>query len=190
MLINITLVSRASELHLSIPLSKRNASQPIYPPPKFSTSTPARVRSPPPLPPFEQSPALTQPLGHAPINITPARHPHAPALHAQPEDARAMEADLEYQERDNLVTALACFEAREFLRAKFILEECRSSKAHFLSVYSRFIVSQFGFFGGLMYQQYDLRRVKKWPNAIGTNSIVCHVSLIFTLSSHFASPRQ
>jgi anaphase-promoting complex subunit 8 len=133
---------RASELHLSIPISKRNAAQSTSPPTsKFSTSTPARVRSPPPSAPFEQSPVPTQPLTQISIPITPARHPHAPSLQAQPEDVRAMETDLEYQEADNLVTARACFEAREFLRAKFLLENCRSSKARFLSVYSQFIVS-------------------------------------------------
>ena len=52
-----------------------------------------------------------------------------------------MEADLEYQEADNLATARACFESREFLRAKFLLENCRSSKARFLSIYSQFLVS-------------------------------------------------
>lgn len=124
-------------------MAKRRAAQSAFPhTSKFSTSIPPRVRSPPPLT-LEQSPVVPpQPLSQAPIPITPARHPHAPSLHIQPEDVRAMEADLEYQEADNLATARACFESREFLRAKFLLESCRSSKACFLSIYSQFIASE------------------------------------------------
>jgi anaphase-promoting complex subunit 8 len=141
---------RASELYLSIPAQKRSATQSAIPiTSAFSTSTPARTRSPPPSAHFEESPVPTQPLTQPPIPITPARHPHAPLLHAQYGDIRAMEIDLECQEEDILVNARACFQAREFRRAVHVLQGCRSSKARFLSIYSNFIVSGTGVYLGL-----------------------------------------
>jgi len=138
---------RASELYLSIPPQKRSAAQSAPPTTSaFSTSTPARARSPPPSTHFEESPVPTQPLTQASIPITPARHPHAPLLQTQSGDIRAMEIDLESQEEDILVNARACFQAREFRRAVHVLQGCRSSKARFLSIYSQFIVSCTGFF--------------------------------------------
>jgi len=140
--LTLILLRRASELHLSIPTSKRRAVHASTPPASaFSTSTPARTQSPPPSAPFpEESPMPTQVLTQATLHISPARHRRAPLL-GQPPDVRAMENDLEIQEEDVLGTARACVEAREFKRAIHILQDCRSSKARFLSIYSRFIVS-------------------------------------------------
>ncbi|KAF8070499.1 hypothetical protein FPV67DRAFT_1413466 [Lyophyllum atratum] len=134
----------ASELHLSIPLNKRRAAHSSpHPASAFSTSTPARTRSPPPSAPFpEESPVPTQILTQASLHITPARHEHAPLLLPQPPDVRAMENDLEIQEEDVLMTARACVEAREYKRAIHILQDCRSSKAQFLSIYSQFIATE------------------------------------------------
>ncbi|KAF5385899.1 hypothetical protein D9615_002223 [Tricholomella constricta] len=102
----------ASELHLAIPINKRRAAHSSSTPASgFSTSTPARTRSPPASAPFvEESPVPTQILIQASLQLSPARHPHAPLLLAQPADVRAMEADLEAQEEDVLVTARAISE--------------------------------------------------------------------------------
>lgn len=132
---------RSSELLLSIPLQKRNVSQSSSPTSTFSTSTPARTRSPRPSLSFpDQSPAPTQVSLHPSIPITPARHPHAPQVKPQPEDLHGLEMNLETQDEDHLATARACFEAREFLRAVHLLRDCNSSKARFLSIYSQFMV--------------------------------------------------
>ena len=68
-------------------------------------------------------------------------HAAASPSFTQPDDTQAMETDLEYQEEDVLMTARACFEAREFMRVVQLLKGCRSAKARFLSIYSEFIVS-------------------------------------------------
>ncbi|KAF9465070.1 hypothetical protein BDZ94DRAFT_1255234 [Collybia nuda] len=134
----------ASELHLSVPMLKRRNLHTSSPPASaFSTSTPARARSPLPSVPFvDESPVPTQLLTQSSIPITPARHPHAPPLLSLADDVRAMEMDLEYQEEDILITARACIDSREFMRAIHLLKECRSSKAQFLSIYSQFIASE------------------------------------------------
>ncbi|KNZ72808.1 Anaphase-promoting complex subunit 8 [Termitomyces sp. J132] len=138
------IVRRAAELHLSIPANKRklvNLSSSFIP--AFSTSTPARARSPPPSTPFTGgSPGSPQKLTQNPRHSNPARHPDAPLLNDQPPDVRAMESELEAQEEDILVTARACVHAKEFKRAIHVLRDCRSSKAHFLSIYSQFIVTE------------------------------------------------
>ncbi|KAG5735114.1 Anaphase-promoting complex subunit 8 [Termitomyces sp. T112] len=134
----------AAELHLSIPANKRklvNLSSSFIP--AFSTSTPARARSPPPSTPFTGgSPGSPQKLTQNPRHSNPARHPDAPLLNDQPPDVRAMESELEAQEEDILVTARACVHAKEFKRAIHVLRDCRSSKAHFLSIYSQFIAAE------------------------------------------------
>lgn len=75
----------------------------------------------------------------------PALHlpPHAHAPRAQPvsETIRLQELELETREADFLITALKCFEHREFPRVVYWLHECRSAKALFLSVYSQYMVS-------------------------------------------------
>ncbi|KAG6911124.1 hypothetical protein DXG01_003864 [Tephrocybe rancida] len=130
----------ASELHLSIPNNKRrlfNSSPSSIP--AFSTSTPLRVRSPPPSAPFRgSSPVPTQ---QDPLQMISSRHPHATMLVEQLPDVVAIENGLEAQEEDALVTARACIDAREFKRASHLLRDCKSSKARFLSTYSQFIVS-------------------------------------------------
>lgn len=136
------LYNRSSELLLSIPTTKRRVTHGSPSLSTFSTSTPARSRSPhASFQIVNPSPGLTQVPTQPTIPITPARHPHAPLLQSQPEDVRAMESELEYQEDDIFVTARACLESREFLRAVHLLRECKSSKARFLSIYCQFIVS-------------------------------------------------
>lgn len=72
----------------------------------------------------------------------PTRHPHAPVLRTQPEDVRVLEAEFENTERDLLFSARTFIESRDPMRAIHVLHQCRSAKAHFLSLYSQFIVSQ------------------------------------------------
>lgn len=136
---------RASELHLSIPVFKRRIKHTSSPHNSaFSTSTPARARSPLPHVPFvDESLVQTQPLTQPSVPITPARHPHAPPLLSLPEDIKTMEAGLDFEEEDVLTTARGCIDLREFMRAIHLLKECRSSKARFLSIYCQFIVSDF-----------------------------------------------
>ncbi|KAF8893805.1 hypothetical protein BD779DRAFT_1669341 [Infundibulicybe gibba] len=121
----------SSELLLSIPLEKRKPDQ--FSPPTFSTSTPARSRSPQPPLSFVE---------HSPVAQLVPTHPHAPQLRIELHDAREREKDLEQQEQDLLIAARGCFETREFLRAVHLLRDCRSPKARFLAIYSRFIASE------------------------------------------------
>lgn len=114
-------LSRSSELLLSMPFSKRH---PAPSSPLSSTN--------------DQSLVPTQVSDVAP---TTARHPHAPALQTQPEDERALDLEFETQEDDLLFSARTFIESREPMRAIHVLRQCRSSKAHFLSLYSQFIVS-------------------------------------------------
>ncbi|KAG6888244.1 hypothetical protein C0995_009557 [Termitomyces sp. Mi166 len=134
----------AAELHLSIPPNKRklvNLSSSFIP--AFSTSTPARARSPPTSTPFGgDSPGCPQKLTQNPLYLNPTRHADAPLLNDRPPDVRAMESELEAQEENILVTARACVHAKEFKRAIHVLRDCRSSKAHFLSIYSQFIAAE------------------------------------------------
>ncbi|KAG6832599.1 hypothetical protein H0H92_014435 [Tricholoma furcatifolium] len=117
-------------MHYAIPVSKRklaDSSAPSLAP--FSTSTPARVRSPPPPGPFPSDFLdSTQISSQGPYLTHPIRHPHAPLPVDQP-DVRAFEHELEIQDEDLLMTARACVDAREFTRAVHILRDCKSSKA-------------------------------------------------------------
>jgi anaphase-promoting complex subunit 8 len=45
-------------------------------------------------------------------------------------------------EEDVLRTARGFFWTKEFARAAFILKDCKSSKAQFLALYTKFLVSQ------------------------------------------------
>lgn len=78
--------------------------------------------------------AATQPAQ----SMTPARHPHAPQILENVQDS---ENTLEHDEEDALQAARASFEAREFYHATHLLQDCRSTKAKFLRIYSQFIVS-------------------------------------------------
>ncbi|KAJ7287468.1 hypothetical protein C8J57DRAFT_1283989 [Mycena rebaudengoi] len=112
----------SSELLLSIPPAKRNAAQ----------SSPVASSA-------EQSLVATQ---ISAVPSIPARHPHAPLPHIEPEHVRALERELELQEEDLLFSSRTLFEAGELLRAMHVLSECKSSKAEFLRLYSQFIVTE------------------------------------------------
>ncbi|KAJ7647249.1 hypothetical protein FB45DRAFT_892871 [Roridomyces roridus] len=103
----------SSELLLSIPFSKRHARA-------DQSLAPTQVSEAPPLP----------------------RHQHAPALYTVPEDARALDLEFETHEEDMLFSARIFIESREPMRAIHVLRQCRSSKAHFLSLYSQFIATE------------------------------------------------
>ncbi|KAJ7770178.1 hypothetical protein DFH07DRAFT_902372 [Mycena maculata] len=115
----------SSELLLSMPFFKR------HPPPPSPVHSPTSVNN--------QSLVPTQVSDAAP---TPARHPHAPVPWVQPEDERALDLEFETQEEDLLFSARAFIESREPMRAIHALRQCRSSKAHFLSMYSQFIATE------------------------------------------------
>ncbi|KAJ3855042.1 hypothetical protein EV368DRAFT_35553 [Lentinula lateritia] len=127
-------------LLLSIPASRRQISHHTKRQPGFSTSTPARSRSPrssfvdeSPVP-TQILPQLSQPLQSS----APTRHPHAPSL--APFDYGSKEPDA--QEEDSLATARICFESKEYSRVPALLVGCVSPAARFMSVYSRFLVSE------------------------------------------------
>ncbi|KAJ7462371.1 hypothetical protein B0H11DRAFT_2055441 [Mycena galericulata] len=114
----------SSELLLSMPFSKRHP-----PPPSPTSSSPAN----------DQSLVPTQVSDVVP---TTARHPHAPTLRTRPEDERALDLEFETHEEDLLFSARTFIETREPMRAIHVLNRCRSSKAHFLSLYSQFIATE------------------------------------------------
>ncbi|KAF8825122.1 hypothetical protein HHX47_DHR7000749 [Lentinula edodes] len=130
----------SSELLLSIPASRRHVSHPTKRQPTFSTSTPARSRSP--RPSFvDESPVPTQilpQLSQPPQSSAPTRHPHAPLL--APFDYGSEEFDA--QEEDSLATARICFESKEYSRVPALVVGCVSPAARFMSVYSRFLMFQ------------------------------------------------
>ncbi|TFK44754.1 hypothetical protein BDQ12DRAFT_641682 [Crucibulum laeve] len=132
----------SSELLVSIPATKRKATQDIPSSPVFSTSTPARPTSPLSSAFTEESPAPTQILTQSSIPVTPARHPHAPELLSRTDPLHATELELQHQEADSLLTARTCLEAREFVRVTHILKGCKSAKARFLTIYCRFLASE------------------------------------------------
>jgi hypothetical protein len=117
--LNQSKCARASELLLSVPFARRH---------------------PPPLSPgAEQSQQSLVPTQVSDVPA-PTRHPHAPSLQTQPEDVRALELEFETQEADLLFSARTFIESRDPMRAIHILHSCQSAKAHFLSLYSQFIV--------------------------------------------------
>jgi len=116
----------AAELLLGIPASKRKAlANKSTDDSTFSTSTPAKKRSPPILSFGDDAMDSSQFIGHA----TPQLDRHLqPLVRIDPE------------EQDALAMARACFEAKEFLRIKSVLSSYSSPKARFLSLYSQFLV--------------------------------------------------
>lgn len=128
--------------------------------------------------------------------MMPMRHPHAPLLLAQPPDVLALETDLEDQEADILTTARACLEAREFKRVVHLLQECKSAKARFLSIYSQFIVSSTlpPNFLSMTSTTNHARRRKKLRSEIGISLIVGYSvdagfdTLLFTHSDNRHQP--
>ncbi|RXW25624.1 hypothetical protein EST38_g267 [Candolleomyces aberdarensis] len=110
----------------------------------FSTSTPARSRSPPTF--TDTSPVatqpLTQPIGSATTSEQPlilTRHPDAAKPFTLTEEEKRFERDRIRSEQDLLIGAKAYFDAREFKRVMYMLQGCQSAKAIFLSSYSFFL---------------------------------------------------
>ncbi|KAF9066627.1 hypothetical protein BDP27DRAFT_1449615 [Rhodocollybia butyracea] len=121
----------SSELLLSIPASRRqspfNANLLSA---NISTSTPARSPRLHRSPSFvDQLPVLSQPPAAQ-------KHPHAPPLvpfnHIREEPG----------EEDSMTTARICFEAKEYSRVPALVAGCVSPAARFMSMYSRFLVSE------------------------------------------------
>lgn len=131
---------RASELLLSIPSTKRTTTPPAS---TFQPSTPAPPRSPRPTHPFNSHTPIpdVDEMGASVAPGYPAKHPQAPPLTSQPPEERAREAQLEAIDEDYIVSARALIDAKEYTRAIHWLRNCKSSKALFLSVYSRYMVS-------------------------------------------------
>ncbi|KAJ7178487.1 hypothetical protein C8R43DRAFT_973501 [Mycena crocata] len=115
----------SSELLLSVPFAKR------HPPSSSPVASSSSVNEPSLVP--------TQILDAPP---TPARHPHAPPLQTQPEEVRVLQSQLEAHEADLLFSARTFLECGEPMRALQTLRSGRSSKAHFLALYGKFISSE------------------------------------------------
>lgn len=128
---------RSSELLLSIPFSKRGH-VPVTNEHTFSTSTPARSRSPRPSLSFADPSPAPQLSRIAPV--TPLLHTGVPDSRLESAAEYIRETELEARDADALATARACIGAREFLRAVHILKERQSAKARFVSMYSQFLV--------------------------------------------------
>ncbi|KAF7973712.1 hypothetical protein HWV62_14398 [Athelia sp. TMB] len=127
----------SSELLLAVPLSKRRH-VPVAHESTFSTSTPARARSPRPSLSFVDP----SPVSGRGIPVTPSLQTAIPDLHVQSEAELIRETELEARDADSLATARACINAREFLRAVHILKDRQSAKARFVSLYSQFLSTE------------------------------------------------
>ncbi|KAG1732216.1 uncharacterized protein EDB91DRAFT_1152196 [Suillus paluster] len=133
----LTVASKwSSELYYAIPSNKRDTliSEAFA---TFSTSTPARSRSPrPPLsfvdPSLDSAAALC-------IPVTPGNQthllPHSP-------DVRAQETEWEAQDEAALFAAQAFMAAKEFTRVEFTVKNCKSAKARFIYLYSCFLAAE------------------------------------------------
>ncbi|EPQ57253.1 TPR-like protein [Gloeophyllum trabeum ATCC 11539] len=135
-----------SELLLSVPEAKRRVSGQLQDQ-TFETSTPPRSRGARASLSFSHhSPGPSAhnegPSRHAALATELLHHPDAPTYQPLPEEIVAQERAWEEEEEDALIAAQSLFDAREFLRAVAILDRCRSSKARFLSLYSRFLFSE------------------------------------------------
>ncbi|KAJ6593964.1 hypothetical protein B0H19DRAFT_1093066 [Mycena capillaripes] len=115
----------SSELLLSVPFAKR------HPAPASPGASSSSANDPSLVP--------TQILDAPPV---PTPHPHAPVLQTQPEDVRVLELEFEAQEADLLFSARTFIESRDPMRAMHVLHQCKSAKAHFLSLYSQFIATE------------------------------------------------
>ncbi|KAJ7579111.1 hypothetical protein C8J56DRAFT_964848 [Mycena floridula] len=136
---------RSSELLLSIP--KRVRESTFEAPGMLATSTPSHSRSPRPSLSFaEHSPIQTQISTQLATQTSalkaPPRHPHAPPMNPLPDHIVRKELELEAAEEDLLANARVCMETRAYARVEPLLRTCQSAKAQFLSIYSRFIVTE------------------------------------------------
>ncbi|KAG1742828.1 hypothetical protein EDB19DRAFT_1700586 [Suillus lakei] len=126
----------SSELHYAIPPNKRDTlSSEAFA--TFSTSTPARSRSPRPSLSFvDPSPAPSAALC---IPVTPGNPTH---LLSHSPDICAQETELETQDEAALFAARAFMAAKEFTRVEFTVKNCKSAKAQFVYVYSCFLAAE------------------------------------------------
>lgn len=119
---------RASELLLSIPRNKVKMMTSTRVDPDASTfsslhsSTPAR-------PSAASRPSMSFAMTSTPF-IT---------KHSAPRDT-SLDGDLEEEEEDVILAGKALFDMKEYHRVPKVLAGCQSSKAKFLSVYSRYLV--------------------------------------------------
>ncbi|KAI6046221.1 hypothetical protein EDC04DRAFT_3016435 [Pisolithus marmoratus] len=126
----------SSELYLSIPQHKRGALREH--PTTFSTSTPARSRSPqPPLSFLVDSPAVSTGLS---IPLTVSHY--APLPTSERSAYQTQEVVLEQADEAALLTAQAFFSSKEFSRVVHVLQGCKSPKTQFLSLYCQFLISE------------------------------------------------
>lgn len=126
----------SSELYYAIPSNKRDGltSEAFA---TFSTSTPARSRSPRPSLSFaDPSPASSAALC---IPVIPGNQTHLPSHFP---DVHAQEIELEIQDEAALFAARAFMTAKEFTRVEFTVKNCKSAKAQFIYVYSCFLAAE------------------------------------------------
>ncbi|KIP08436.1 hypothetical protein PHLGIDRAFT_104401 [Phlebiopsis gigantea 11061_1 CR5-6] len=168
----------ASELLLSIPVSRRNALSSTA-----TTSTSAHPRSPRPGHPFSsQTPmASVQATAEAtPTSAYPLKHPHVPSSLPQSPEERAHQAQLEALDEDYIASARSLIDAKEYMRAVHWLKDCKSSKALFLSVYSQ-------------YMAYEKEALRDWHklNHSKTQPIMpvnSHLLILLQVVLHAADP--
>ncbi|KAF7428632.1 Anaphase-promoting complex subunit 23 [Pleurotus ostreatus] len=127
----------ASELLLSIPHHKRTTAAMASM--TFSTSTPARPRSPLPTLGFEYSPIPAPATAHL---VADPDKPSETLYLPQSKEEIILQVQLEAQEQDAITSSRTLMDQREFMRAVHLLEECKSPKARFIRIYCKFIASE------------------------------------------------
>jgi hypothetical protein len=87
------------------------------------------------------------------VALTPSVHRASDLLQYVPEELKIASLDVKpplfdfdeesaRREEDALRTARGFFWTKEFARASFILKDCKSSKARFFALYTKFLVRQ------------------------------------------------
>ena len=132
--------TRSSELLLSISQTKyKSLHQGVDL--TFSTSTPARSRSPRPSLSFANpSPAQPPATSLGSGVISEAQGPVS-NLHIKPASSHPNELLWETEDEDVLATARGYLYSKEFLRATHLLRDRKSLKAKFIRLYSQYLVS-------------------------------------------------
>lgn len=126
----------SSELYLSIPQHKRDAL--CEHPNTFSTSTPARSRSPQPSLSFVVDSLAVSTGLSIPLE---ARH-YAPLPTSERSACRSQETDPDQVDEAAFLAAQAFYTSKEYSRVVHVLQGCRSPKAQFLSLYCQFLISE------------------------------------------------
>ncbi|KAF9241549.1 hypothetical protein BU15DRAFT_44778 [Melanogaster broomeanus] len=125
----------SSELYLAIPQHRRDAlvSDAGY---TFSTSTPARSRSPRSSLSFVPA----SPAGTAGLTIAGTSGDYI--IPPEQSASQAREAELDQSEEASLLAAQSFVASKEFGRAVHVLRSLQSLKARFLSIYCLFLISE------------------------------------------------